>query len=94
MTPQERIQSQLAKIPPLRGGGPVPSDFYQWVEETTLLLRTLFDEEALEVCDFLGAVRQRTDGADAILHLEGPWGIFARLDRGEAVLRELAARTT
>lgn len=92
MTPQGRIQAQVAKIPPLRGGGPVPSEFYQWVDETALLLRTLYGDEAPEAHDFVQAVREQAEGEEAVLHLEGPWGIFARLDRGEAVLRALVER--
>jgi hypothetical protein len=92
------LEGQLDGIARLRGTGPNPFDYGIWDERTQELLAHLFGEGSAEVARYQEAagVRGRLPGVrgpadNMTLNIHGPWGILARLDRGERVLRELAA---
>jgi hypothetical protein len=97
MSAVDRIRRQLERLAHLRGLGPVPNDHARWIDQTRYLLTSVFGEGSAEADSFLQAVgatpADRQEQASAFnLPLEGPWGIRARLERGEAVLREILAR--
>ncbi len=95
---RERLQAQVDQIAWLRGTGPNPFDYNLWDDRTTEVLRALFGEDSVEMGEYfeaagkrgrLAGVRGQAD--NMTLNVHGPWGIHARLDRGEHVLRELIA---
>lgn len=94
---RERIEAQIEKIGRLRGGGPNPFDYYQWDARTVEVLRALFGADSPELARYYEAagVRGRLPGVrgqaeNMTLNIHGQWGILGRLDRAEAVLRDLA----
>ncbi len=95
---REALQEQIERIAWLRGTGPNPFDYGLWEERTEELLEHLFGRGAAEVARYHSAagVRGRLPGVrgqaeDMTLNIHGPWGILARLERAEAVLRETVA---
>jgi hypothetical protein len=97
MPAADRIRRQLERLAHLRGLGPVPNDHARWIDQTCYLLTSIFGESSAEVDSFLQAVgampADRQEQASAFnLPLEGPWGIRARLQRGEAILRGILGR--
>ena len=97
MSAADRIRRQLQRLTHLRGLGPVSNDHARWIDQTRYLLISIFGESSTETDGFLQAVgampADRQEQASAFnLPLEGPWGIRARLERGEAVLTEILAR--
>jgi hypothetical protein len=97
MSAADRIRRQLERLAHLRGLGPVASDQARWIDQTRYLLIGLFGESSAKADSFLrgvGAVpADREEQAFTFnLPLEGPWGIRARSERGEAVLREILSR--
>ncbi len=97
MSAADRIRRQLERLAHLRGLGPVPNDHARWIDETRYLLTGLFGENSAEADSFLQAVgampADRQEQASAFnLPLEGSWGIRARLERGETVLRGILNR--
>lgn len=97
MSAAHRIRRQLERLAHLRGLGPAPDDHARWIEQTHYLLVSLFGTNSAEAGSFLQAVgalpADREEQAFTFnLPLEGPWGIRARLERGEAVLREMLSR--
>jgi hypothetical protein len=88
--PAERIQRQLARLAHQRGLGPVPNGYSQWIDQTRALLEGIFGVDSEETRRFLAAVGGQTSGF--ALPLEGDWGIWARLERAEVVMREILAR--
>ena len=97
MPAADRIRRQLERLAHVRGVGPVPNDHARWVDQTRYLLVSIFGENSAEEGNFLQAVgatpAARQEQASAFnLALEGPWGIRARLERGETVLREVLGR--
>lgn len=99
----ERVQryfdQMLARIAYLRATGPNPSDYFQWADESTNILRGLFGEGSDEVEAFRIAVAasgrtvdQRGILDNMTLGLHGEWGIWARLDRAQHVLRQIHER--
>ena len=88
--PAGRIQRQLERLAHQRGLGPVPNGYAQWIDQTRALLESSFGSDSDEARRFLAAVGGQASGFG--LPLEGEWGIWARLERGEAVLREISAR--
>ena len=98
MSTTDRIRRQLERLAHLRGLGPVASDHARWIDQTRYLLTTIFGESSTEADSFLQAVgtmpAHRQEQASAFsLSLDGHWGIRARLERGEAVLRGILARS-
>ena len=97
MSTADRIRRQLERLAHLRGLGPVASDHARWIDQTRYLLIGLFGENSAEADSFLRVVSampaDRGEQAFTFnLPLGGPWGIRARLERGEVVLRELLSR--
>ena len=97
MSAADRIRRQLERLAHLRGLGPLPNDHARWIDQTRYLLIGIFGESSTEADSFLQAVgatpADRQERASALnLPLEGPWGIRARLERGEAALGEILAR--
>jgi len=97
MSTADRIRRQLERLAHLRGLGPVASDHARWIDQTRYLLIDLFGESSAEAASFLQVVgamsADREEQAFTFnLPLDGPWGIRARLERGEAALREILGR--
>ncbi|MCC7365491.1 MAG: hypothetical protein IT303_14090 [Dehalococcoidia bacterium] len=93
-----RIEQQLEGIPRLRGHGPNPFDYYQWDARTTEVLTALFGADSDELQRYYDAagIRGRLPGVrgqaeNMTLNIHGPWGILARLERAERVLRDIAS---
>jgi hypothetical protein len=93
------IEHALRHIARLRSTGPNPFDYWQWADETSNLLTARFGDESdqykafrLAVADPGRTVDQRGILDNMTLGLHGPWGIWARLDRAEAVLRQILSR--
>jgi hypothetical protein len=92
------IDRQVERIAWLRGTGPNPFDYGLWDERTQELLETIFGPGSAEVARYqeaagkrgrLPGVRGQAD--NMTLNIHGPWGILARLERGERVLRDISA---
>jgi len=97
MSATERIRRQLERLAHLRGLGPVSSDHARWIDQTRYLLMNLFGESSAEADGFLQAVSatpaaRQEQAFTFSLPQEGPWGIRARLERGETVLRRILDR--
>jgi hypothetical protein len=95
---RERIQAQLNAIGKLRGGGPNPLDYNQWYDRTLEVLAAIYGEDSDAVARLREAAGLpgrlpgvRGQAGNMTLNIHGPWGIRARLDRAEAVLKDLAA---
>lgn len=95
---QAALEAQLARIEWLRGTGPNPFDYGLWYERTRELVRDIYGEGSPELGRFFDAAgtRGRLPGVrgqaeDMTLNIHGPWGILARLERAERVLRDLVA---
>jgi hypothetical protein len=93
---KERIQRQIAGISRLRGEGPNPFDYDLWDDRTVEILVATYGEGSAEVRRYYEAAgkRGRLPGVrgqeeNMTLNIHGPWGILARLERAEMVLREL-----
>lgn len=85
------IQRQLERLAYLWGTGPVTIDYAQWVDQTLHLLKATFGADAPAVALFYEAVGREGSGEAQKLPLHGPWGIWERMRRAEAVLRGLLA---
>ena len=86
----ERIRYQLQRLAHIRGLGPVPDCYARWIDQTRHLLLSSFGEGSGETDDFFRAVGEKASGFGLPLH--GDWGIWARLERGEAALRRILDR--
>jgi hypothetical protein len=93
---QAYLAKQLARIARLRATGPNPFDYFIWADETTDIMTGLFGAGSDEVKAFRLVVADsgRTDDQRGILNnmtlgLHGEWGIWARLDRAEHILRQI-----
>lgn len=93
-----RIEAQLNAIGRLRGSGPNPFDFTQWQSRTAEMLDAVFGPGSPEAVRFQAAAGERGrlpgvrgQAEDMTLNIHGHWGIRARLDRAETVLRDLAS---
>ncbi|MCA9822899.1 MAG: hypothetical protein R3B97_03895 [Dehalococcoidia bacterium] len=92
------LDQQIDRILWLRGTGPNPFEYGLWDERTQELLAEIFGPDSVEVSRYQEAAGKRGrlpgvrgQGDNMTLNIHGPWGIRARLDRGETVLRELSA---
>jgi hypothetical protein len=90
------LEAQTARIAWLRGTGPNPFEYSQWDERTQELIRAIFgaDSPELERYEVAAGTRGRLPGVrgqseDMTLNIHGQWGILGRLERAEAVLRQL-----
>lgn len=88
--PAERIERQLQRLAHIRGLGPVPDCYARWIDQTRHMLLSTFGEGSQEAREFFRAVGERASGFGLPLH--GDWGMWARLERGEAVLRQILVR--
>jgi hypothetical protein len=90
----ERMEAHLARVPRLRGGGPVSYDYGRWVDGTQQTLVTLFGKGSSEVAGFLEIVGEGAEARGWGLPLApaNPWGMLARLGRAEAYLLALKAK--
>ena len=86
----------LGRILQLRATGPNPFDYFLWADESTGILGELFGGASDEKTAFRMAVSDSGRTADQrgilnnmTLGLHGEWGIWARLDRAEYVLRQI-----
>lgn len=93
---RRHLEGQLAQIARLRGGGPNPFDYYQWDARTQEVLVSIYGEGSPELQAYYQAavVRGRLPGVhgqaeNMTLNIHGDWGILARLERAESVLRSL-----
>lgn len=94
-----RITGLTARLRRLRGTGPNPFDFWIWADETRAVLETVYgidSDEARTFAEIVGTrgrtPEQRGQLDNMTLNLHGEWGIWARLDRAEALLNEVIAR--
>ncbi len=92
----ELVRQQLDRLSHLRGVGPEPLVYYQWADETSNILYEALGPDHPATRAFVRAVGergrtpyQRGVADNMSLGIYGPWGILARLNRGEAALREL-----
>lgn len=95
---RERIQAQIDRIGRLRGSGPNPFDYDLWDDRTVEVLTAIYGSDSPELQRYYEAAgkRGRLPGVrgqaeNMTLNIHGPWGIRARLDRAETVLKDLAA---
>lgn len=92
------LDQQIERIAWLRGTGPNPFEYGLWDERTQELLEQLYGGGSPEVTRYQDAAGKRGrlpgvrgQGDNMTLNIHGPWGIRARLERGERVLRDLSA---
>jgi hypothetical protein len=93
-----RLQEQLDGIARLRGTGPNPFEYNIWDARTVEVIAAIFGPDSAETDRYHAAagLRGRLPGVrgqaeNMTLNIHGQWGILGRLERGEAVLRELIA---
>jgi len=94
-----RIESQASRIPWLRGTGPNPFEYNRWDARTVEVLGALYGEDSNELARYYEAAGRsgrlpgvRGQAGNMTLNIHGQWGIIGRLDRAEALLRDLASR--
>ncbi len=90
------LQAQVNQIGWLRGSGPNPFDYDLWDDRTVELLGDIYGAESEAALRYFQAAGQRGrlpgvrgEAENMTLNIHGEWGILARLERGEAVLRDL-----
>ena len=93
---RERLEGQISRIAWLRGTGPNPFEYNQWSDRTVEVLIALFGPASpeLEAYHAAAGIRGRLPGVrgqaeNMTLNIHGQWGIRARLERAESVLKEL-----
>jgi hypothetical protein len=89
-----RLEAMVARLVRLRGTGPNPFDYWIWADETRAVLDQVYGRDSQEANAFSEIVgtrgrtpEQRGQADNMTLNLHGEWGIWARLDRAEALLR-------
>lgn len=95
----DTIEAALQRIQRLRATGPNPFDYWIWADETGQALETIFGDGAAEPLMFTQIVSERGRTVDQrgsfdsmTLGIHGEWGIRARLERAEVLLRATGAR--
>jgi hypothetical protein len=88
------LESLLRRLRRLRGTGPVQPEFYQWVADARDFLARTYGPSSPELASLTSVAFQNTAPDDAYMHHDGPWGLFERIARAEAVLEDLARATT
>lgn len=90
------LEGQVGRIARLRGTGPNPFEYSLWDARTVELLTAIFGPESPQLTAYYEAagIRGRLPGVrgqaeDMTLNIFGQWGILARLDRGEVVLKQM-----
>lgn len=96
---RKRLEERLNQTNLLRATGPTPFEYYLWADTTEALIREIFGPTSPELVAFGEAVRERGRTVDQrglfdnmTLGLYGAWGIWARLDRAQAVLEQILGR--
>lgn len=92
VTRRERLETHINALARLRATGPTSTDYARWVDSTLITLANLFGEDSEAVRRFKAAVGQRGKDDAFGLPLRGEWGLWARMERGENVLRSLLSR--
>jgi hypothetical protein len=93
---RDRLVGLTKRLKRLRGTGPNPFDYWIWADETRAVIEMTFgidSEEARRFSEIVGT-RGRTPETrgqqdNMTLNLHGDWGIWARLDRCEALLNAI-----
>jgi len=90
-TAQQKVQTQLDQVAPLRGRGPVSYDYGKWVDSTHHILITAYGEDSIQATAFLEIVGEGAEARGWGLPLapSNPWGMQARLQRAEDYLTTL-----
>lgn len=95
-----RLMGIFNRIARLRGTGPNPFDYWVWADEARAVLEMIYGvdaEVALRFNEVVGTrgrtAEQRGQADNMTLGLHGEWGIWARLDRAEAVLASALGQT-
>lgn len=93
---KERITGLTKRIKRLRGTGPNPFDYWIWADETRAVLEMVYGVDSEQARTFAEVVgtrgrtpEQRGQLDNMTLNLHGEWGIWARLDRCEALLTRI-----
>ncbi len=91
-----RLQAQIDSIGRLRGSGPNPFDYDLWNSRTIEVLTAIYGDGSPELREYFDAAGERGrlpgvrgQAENMTLNIHGPWGILARLKRGESVLAGL-----
>ena len=94
-----RLSGLVRRLARLRATGPNPFDYWIWADETRAVLETILgvDSEEARAFDEIVGTRGRTPDTrgqqdNMTLNLHGDWGIWARLDRCEALLTTILGR--
>ena len=87
MTSVERVQRQIDLMNQLYASGPLPPLFFQWVDQSLTVLRSLCGEDSPQVRAFMEAAGPDFHGPDAVmLPMHTEWGTHARIERCRIVL--------
>jgi hypothetical protein len=96
---RSRLAALTRRIARLRATGPNPFDYWIWADETRAVVEAIFgvgSDQAAAVYEAVGASGRTPDSRgqqdNMTLGLHGEWGIWARLDRAEAVLTDIMAK--
>jgi hypothetical protein len=96
---KERLTGLTRRIKRLRGTGPNPFDYWIWADETRAVIEMIFSIDSPEARSFSEIVGtrgrtpdQRGQQDNMTLNIHGEWGIWARLDRCEALLDDILKR--
>jgi hypothetical protein len=96
---RDRLTGLNRRIKRLRGTGPNPFDYWIWADETRAVIEMIFGIDSPEARSFSEIVgtrgrtpEQRGQQDNMTLNIHGEWGIWARLDRCEALLDDILKR--
>lgn len=94
-----RLEALTQRIARLRATGPNPFDYWIWADETRAVVEAIFgvgSPQATAIYEAVSASGRTPDSRgqedNMTLGLHGEWGIWARLDRAEAVLTDIVAK--
>ena len=87
-----RIDAALERARYIRAIGPTTDDFMRWRDEVDELLADLIGEEHPAMKRYREAIGATGQMDAEGLQIHGPYGMAPRLERAEAVLRELISR--
>jgi hypothetical protein len=94
-----RLQGQIDSIGRLRGSGPNPFDYDLWNSRTVEILEALYGDGSPELRAYFEAAGERGrlpgvrgQAENMTLNIHGPWGILSRINRAEAVLKNLVTQ--
>lgn len=69
-------------------------EFYQWVADARAFLARAYGPSSRELAALTSVAFENTAPDDAYMHYDGPWGLFERIARAEALLEELSQVST